>query len=58
VSFSHAMGFRAGSPAQPQELDPMLLWPAVALLLFGLVMVYSASIATAEGSRFTGHQPA
>ncbi|MCC6879739.1 MAG: putative lipid II flippase FtsW, partial [Rhodocyclaceae bacterium] len=50
--------FRAGDSAQPQELDPLLLWPALALLLFGLVMVYSASIATAEGSRFTGHQPA
>jgi cell division protein FtsW len=50
--------FRAGHPAQPQELDAMLLWPALALLLFGMVMVYSASIATAEGSRFTGHQPA
>ncbi len=36
----------------------MLVWPALALLLFGMVMVYSASIATAEGSRFTGHQPA
>ena len=40
----------------PPELDPLLLWPAVFLLLFGLVMVYSASIATAEGSRFTGYQ--
>ena len=38
------------------DLDPLLLWPALFLLLFGLVMVYSASIATAEGSRFTGHQ--
>ena len=56
---AHALrGYRAGSAAQPQELDPMLLWPALALLLFGMVMVYSASIATAEGSRFTGHQPA
>lgn len=51
-------GFRVGPSVQPRELDPLLLWPAVALLLFGLVMVYSASIATAEGSRFTGHQPA
>lgn len=42
---------------QPRELDPLLLWPAVALLLFGLVMVYSSSIATAEGSKFTGHSP-
>ncbi len=40
----------------PAELDPLLLWPALFLLLLGLVMVYSASIATAEGSQFTGHQ--
>jgi len=40
------------------EVDPLLLWPALALLLLGLVMVYSASIATAEGSAFTRHQPA
>jgi len=43
-------------PAAPAELDGLLLWPALALLLCGLVMVYSASIATAEGSQFTGHQ--
>ena len=42
----------------PGELDGLLLWPAVGLLLLGLVMVYSASIATAEGSRFTGNQSA
>jgi cell division protein FtsW len=42
-------------PASP-ELDPLLLWPSLFLLLFGLVMVYSASIATAEASKFTGHQ--
>ena len=42
----------------PAELDPLLLWPAAGLLLFGLVMVYSSSIAMAEGSRFTGHQSA
>lgn len=44
--------------ASPQEFDGWLLWPALVLLLFGLVMVYSASIATAEGSKFTGHQSA
>ena len=38
------------------ELDPLLVWSALGLLLFGLVMVYSASIATAEGSKFTGYQ--
>jgi cell division protein FtsW len=42
---------------QSAEVDPLLLWPALGLLLFGLVMVYSASIATAEGSRFTGNSP-
>ena len=41
-----------------QEFDGWLLWPALALLMLGLVMVYSASIATAEGSRFTAYQPA
>ncbi len=45
-------------PATVAEIDPMLLWPALALLLLGLVMVYSASIATAEGSAFTRNQPA
>jgi hypothetical protein len=42
----------------PAELDPLLLWPALGLLLLGLVMVYSSSIALAEGSRFTGYQSA
>ena len=40
----------------PAELDGLLLWPAIGLLLLGLVMVYSSSIAMAEGSRFTGNQ--
>ena len=44
------------APGAPTELDPLLLWPALGLLMLGLVMVYSASIATAEGSRFTGNQ--
>ena len=43
---------------QPRELDPWLIWSAAALLLLGLIMVFSASIATAEGSRMFGHQPA
>ena len=38
------------------EVDGLLLWPAVGLLLIGMVMVYSSSIAIAEGSRFTGNQ--
>ena len=39
-----------------RELDPLLIWSAVALVLIGLVMVYSSSIAIAEGSRYTGFQ--
>ncbi len=41
---------------QTAEVDTVLLWSALALLLLGLVMVYSASIATAEGSKFSGYQ--
>ncbi|MBI4984855.1 MAG: putative lipid II flippase FtsW [Rhodocyclales bacterium] len=48
---------RRTAAAAPAELDPLLLWPAIGLLMFGLVMVYSASIATAEGSKFTAYQP-
>lgn len=48
--------------AQPRrtvaEIDHLALWAALILLFTGLVMVYSASIATAEGNRFSGHQPA
>ena len=47
------------SPRQQMaEIDHALLWSALLLLLGGLVMVYSASIATAEAGRFTNHQPA
>ncbi len=44
------------TPPAVQEYDPLLLWSTLALLMLGLVMVYSASIATAEGQRFTNHQ--
>lgn len=55
---SRRFGAGAHGRSVPPEIDPLLLWPALALLLLGLVMVYSASIATAEGSAFTRHQPA
>ncbi len=46
------------SPRAPQpEFDQGLVWTAVLLVGLGLVMVYSASIAIAEGSRATGYQP-
>ena len=37
--------------------DQPLLWVVVALLLWGLVMVYSASIALPDNPRFTNYQP-
>jgi cell division protein FtsW len=39
--------------AQP-EYDRSLAWAALLLMTMGMVMVYSASIATAEASRYTG----
>jgi cell division protein FtsW len=45
-------------PRNLSDYDIALLWVGLALLVFGLVMVYSASIATAEGSGHTGHQAA
>jgi cell division protein FtsW len=39
------------------EYDNVLTWIVTALLALGLVMVYSASIATAEAGKFTGYQP-
>jgi cell division protein FtsW len=41
----------------PAEFDHALAWSATVLLAIGLVMVYSSSIAIAEGSRMTGQQP-
>ncbi len=39
------------------QFDELLIWVLTALLALGFVMVYSSSIATAEASKFTGHQP-
>jgi cell division protein FtsW len=39
------------------SLDPALVWSALLLAAIGLVMVYSASIAMADGERFTGFRP-
>jgi cell division protein FtsW len=40
------------------EYDRSLSWAVLLLVSIGLVMVYSASIATAEASRYTGHNSA
>ena len=46
----------AGGTTRFDDFDQGVLWVGVMLLLIGLVMVYSASIAFAEGSRFTGNR--
>lgn len=48
---------RLNGAVQVSELDGFLFWSAAILLLFGMVMVYSSSIAVAEGSRASAHQP-
>ncbi|HUX90946.1 MAG TPA: putative lipid II flippase FtsW [Gallionellaceae bacterium] len=42
--------------AQATEYDTVLSWIVIALLMLGLVMVYSSSIATAEATKSTGYQ--
>ncbi len=44
--------------APSAEYDRSLAWAALILGALGLVMVYSASIATAESARYAGHNPA
>jgi len=50
---THTMS--TGARSAPAEYDHCLLWVTALLLSIGLVMVYSASIAIAEGSRMTGN---
>jgi cell division protein FtsW len=42
----------AASPARVQGIDQPLVWVTVALLAFGLVMVYSATIALPDNPKF------
>ena len=43
-------------PVQTSEYDQALFWVSILLLAFGLVMVYSSSIAIAEADKHTGYQ--
>ena len=45
-------GLRTAAPARVQAFDQALLWVTVALLAFGLVMVYSASVALPDNPKF------
>ena len=56
VAFGQGSIRTAGAPAP--EYDRSLAWAALLLVALGLVMVYSASIATAEASRYAAHNPA
>jgi cell division protein FtsW len=52
------LGYGARSkPAPLAEIDYAVVSVAGLLIALGLVMVYSSSIAIAEGARFTGNQP-
>lgn len=51
------IGWGTRDSAASDEYDRSLVWTALLLLTIGLVMVYSASIATAEAARYTDHQP-
>ena len=46
------LGRNAAAPGRVQAFDQALLWVTVALLAFGLVMVYSASIAMPDNPKF------
>jgi cell division protein FtsW len=46
---------RRQAPVGLHAFDPALLWVTVALLAWGLVMVYSASIAMPDNPRFGNH---
>jgi cell division protein FtsW len=43
---------RSVAPEAVREYDLALIWASVALMLFGMVMVYSASIALPDSARF------
>ena len=47
------LGRNAAAPGRVQAFDQALLWVTVALLAFGLVMVYSASIAMPDNPKFS-----
>src|SRR3954462_14084492 len=56
LSLSASHGRAAREPQLLASYDPVLMWVTLLLLTLGVVMVYSASIATAEASRFSGYR--
>ena len=49
---------RPAPPLSVHVIDHSLVWVTVALLCFGLVMVYSASVALPDNPRFANYAPA
>ena len=49
-------GTRASSAPVVRNIDVALVWTIALLLLFGLVMVYSASIALPDSPRFANYK--
>jgi cell division protein FtsW len=47
----------AAAPAHVHGIDQPLLWVVAALVMWGLVMVYSASIAMPDNPRFANYSP-
>ena len=54
----HPFAIKTRTPPPHAQFDEVLVWVLIGLLALGLVMVYSASITTAEANKFTGYQPA
>lgn len=48
---------RSSAPARVHGVDTALIWVVAALLLLGLVMVYSASVALPDSPRFARYAP-
>ncbi len=48
---------RAGRPSRIAGFDQALVWLVIALLAFGLVMVYSASVALPDNPKFARYTP-
>ncbi len=49
----HGVGYgRSGAPTRVEGFDQALMWSTVALLAFGMVMVYSATVALPDNSKF------
>ena len=47
----------AAAPAHVKGIDQPLVWVVASLMLWGLIMVYSASIAMPDNPRFANYSP-